>query len=169
MRKPKRSPVVVIEREMIESPAFGELTATAIRVLLRFLSKRVMSKRRSGSKRAAWDIVNNGQITYPYAEAERQGIPRSGFQRALDLLIERGFIDVAGTGMGVLKSATLYSVSDRWRSLDKEGIILRHRPRKARWAKGVGFQPGHPHYPKRGNDEQGAPASAAHPPEPPRA
>ncbi len=69
---------------------------------------------RSGKER--WDIINNGEIEFTYIEAkEKYGISYGAFRNAIDELREKGFIDIAATGMGVHKVKTLYSISDRWK------------------------------------------------------
>jgi hypothetical protein len=95
-----------LERELIDSPAFRHLTATAILVLLDFLARRKMVRVRNRSKRETWQVANNGEIVYTYGEALRHGISRPAFVRALDALIEHGFIDIAQIGAGLFKSTT---------------------------------------------------------------
>jgi len=46
----------------------------------------------------------------------------------LDELIEKGFIDVEATGMGVQKVTTLYGVSDRWRDYATAAFRQAKRP-----------------------------------------
>ena len=61
-----------------------------------------------------WVIENNGEIEFTYGEAKsKYGI--TTFKDAIDELMEKGFLDVAETGMGVHKVKTLYSLSDRWK------------------------------------------------------
>jgi len=104
-----------VERRLAGSKAFLSLTATAVKVLMIFLTKRQCEQvGRRGKKQ--WTIKNNGEITFTYKEAKRKyGISESAFRRAIDELISKGFIDIAQTGMGVHKVTTWYSTSDRWR------------------------------------------------------
>jgi hypothetical protein len=104
-----------IERRLIQSKVFLSLTPTAIKVLLIFFTKRQCE--RVGRKgKEQWTIINNGEITFTYKEAENKyGISESAFGCAIDKLISKGFIDIAASGMGVHKVTTLYSISDRWR------------------------------------------------------
>ena len=101
----------VIEWEMQESEAFKSLSATGIRVLLRFLQKRTWSKTRL--KRIVYD---NGGLAFTYAEAlEVLGISTSQFHAVLKKLIEVGLIDVEHQG-GIHKNDfSRYAVSERWR------------------------------------------------------
>ena len=68
--------------ELINSPAFQQLSGTATRVLLQFNAKRVMVNKGSRS-RHDWVVANNGAIQFTYSEAERKWkISRSAFARA---------------------------------------------------------------------------------------
>jgi hypothetical protein len=104
-----------IERRLIESKAFLSLSATALKVLMIFFTKRQFeSIGRRGKEQ--WSIKNNGQIVFTYKKAKsKYGISESAFRRVVDELISKGFIDIAATGMGVHKVTTLYSISNRWR------------------------------------------------------
>jgi hypothetical protein len=96
-------------KDLRESNAFRGLTKTALLVLFDFYAKR---RTKGTGKRAK--MINNGELVYTYKEAEKRGISRASFQRALTQLVERGFIDVTFTGAGLYKSASLYALSDRW-------------------------------------------------------
>jgi hypothetical protein len=111
-----RSEVVVIEQRLLKSEARRSLrTPTAYFVLGIFWTKRQMEKvGRRGRER--WEITNNAEIEFTYAEAEKKyGISAGSFRKAIDELCDKGFIDIEATGMGVLKVTTYYSVSERWK------------------------------------------------------
>jgi hypothetical protein len=123
------SPIIVVEREMIKSSAFRTMPATAMVMLLDFLSRRKMKK---------GNILNNGEIVYPFAEAARRGIPAASFNRNRDLLIERGFLEVTHAGSGGKRGdMTLYALSDRWKKWGKDGFVKAERTKDER--KGIGF------------------------------
>lgn len=123
------APIFVVEREMLQSPAFRKLPGTAIVILLDFLARRRMKKNK---------ILNNGEIVYPFAEAKRKGIPAKTFNRNRDVLIERGFIDVIHAGSGGRKGdMTLYAISDRWKKWGTDKFIHKKRPKDLR--KGIGY------------------------------
>lgn len=104
-----------VERCLIQSKAFQTLTATAIKVLMIFLTKR-QCERLGRRGKEQWTIKNNGEITFTYKEAENKyRISGTAFRNAIHKLVEKGFIDIAATGMGVHKVTTFYSISDRWR------------------------------------------------------
>jgi len=111
-----RSKVVVLEQRLLKSMAYRSLrTPTAYFVLGIFMTKRQLVKvGRRGKEQ--WDIANNGEIVFTYKEAEGTYCMSSGaFRDAIDELREKGFIDIAATGMGVHKVTTFYSISDRWK------------------------------------------------------
>lgn len=134
----------MLERAMIESSAFRVLSGTGIKVLLDFLGKRKIEKKRDKVKRKDRVVIlNNGQLVYTYDEAKRRGITRPAFARALDDLIEHGFLDVAQSGAGLFRSATLYALSDRWKSWGTDAFVHKSRPKGRRHP---GFKKGHPPY-----------------------
>ena len=141
-----KSKHIYIERELLRSDAFKALSKSSTNILLLFYMRRKMSKL-NRKNRTEWIIENNGQIVFTYLEAENLGYTRATFLRSIDQLIELGFISVARTGAGVARSATLYSIDERWKDYGTDRFVERKRPRKSRWSgKRIGFQKGHPHY-----------------------
>ena len=123
-----------IEREMILSPAFRKLNGRAMEVLLLFLYRRQWSL---PSRKGKWYTTNNGEIVFPYKEAKKRfKIPKSSFARAIDKLMEHGFIEIAHLGGGLIGDCTRYSISDRWRNYDTERFVQKKRPKDKR---GFGF------------------------------
>lgn len=111
---------VVIERELLKSKAYRTLSGTAKNVFADFMMKRKLQKLKAAKRgrKDDWVITNNGEIEYSYTEAEKKDPPikRSSFARALDQLIEHGFIDIADPGSGGWRGdKSLYSISERWR------------------------------------------------------
>ena len=130
--------IIVIDRELLASPAFRSLSKIAMLVYLDFLAKR---KGRRMGKPKRFAILNNGEITYYYSEAEKRGITRPRFQRALDELINKGFIDLvhqgAGYNLGTGKRDTnLYAISERWRNWSTSHFIKKPRQKDTRDGKG---------------------------------
>jgi len=105
-----------IEGEMVVHSSFISLKGAAPQVLLLFRCKCVMEKRpKRKPKRWRPRILNNGEITFYYSEAEKRGITRPRFKRAIDELVKKGFIDIMRPGNGFARIPTLYAISDRWR------------------------------------------------------
>lgn len=105
------------EKQLIYSKAFAELkTANAHKALAFFLTKRQCAPTGIGRCKK-WEITNNGEIVFTYKEAKKKLDIKSDktFTNIIDELRDKGFVDIASTGMGVHKVTTLYSISDRWR------------------------------------------------------
>jgi predicted transcriptional regulator len=104
---------VYIEWEILESEAFKQLSATGIRVLLRFLQKRTWTKARRKGKKPDY---NNGGLAFTYAEAEALDISTSQFHTIIKKLVEVGFLEVEHQG-GIHKNDySRYALSERWRA-----------------------------------------------------
>ncbi|MFO8089945.1 MAG: hypothetical protein R6U13_08930 [Desulfatiglandaceae bacterium] len=130
------SEIIVVERDLLKSKAFRPLSGTAKTVLFDFLMKRKVK-----GKGAKITILNNGELQYSYADANKNGIPPTSFMRALDQVIAHGFIDVAWSGSGGKKGdVSLYAISDRWRAFGTDHFQPATRPKDNR--QGRGFQPG---------------------------
>ena len=104
-----------IDNHWPTSKAFLALkTAAAIQVLLIFCKKRRFARvGRAGKKQ--YEMINNGELVFTYADAKRKyGFTESRFNRAIDELVEKGFLDIAQTGAGLFKKTTFYSLGSRW-------------------------------------------------------
>ena len=123
-----------VEREMILSPAFHKLNGRAMNVLLLFLCRRQWKQ---ADRKGKWCTTNDGEIVFPYKEAKKRfKIPKSSFARAIDKLIEYGFIDIAHLGGGLIGDCTRYSISERWRKYETDHFVKKTRPKDTR---GFGF------------------------------
>ena len=126
-------PGVYLEPDILASTAFAALNETEIRVLIRFYQKRQFATKPPGQRKRSKEILNNGDITFPYSEAKEMGISASAFTRALDGLLARGFIDIAYSGEGMYRSVSRYAIATRWRLFGSEAFchqVRRKRPRK---------------------------------------
>jgi len=130
--------VLWTDKSLRESSAFRSLHGTALLVLMDFHSKKHMKQK--GRRKHV--LTNNGELVYTYKEAGKRGISRSAFMRALDTLIERGFIDVTVTGEGRYRSESRYALSNRWRNWGTDKFVPSKRNPHGR-NKAYGFQPGH--------------------------
>ena len=123
-----------VERKIILSPAFHKLNGRAKGVLFLFLYRRQWKQ---ASRKGKWYTTNNGEIVFPYKEAKKRfKIPKSSFARAIDNLIEYGFIDITHLGGGLIGDCTKYSISNRWRNYDTDRFVQKKRPKDTR---GFGF------------------------------
>ena len=121
---------IPLERELAESAPFRQLSGTAIRIYLAFLTKRQVIKRRVPKKEDFYETTNNGEIVFTYKEAEnKHGIKEGTFRENRDRLVELGFIDIAQSGAGIYKCKTLYAISERWRKYGTPDFLA--KPRRA--------------------------------------
>jgi len=120
---------VIIENELLCSPAFLGLTATAKDVYLMLRSRAIAEKpkdARPGRGGRAF-VKNNGELVLSYKELQhllpaRQGKKRvssSTISAAFRSLEACGLIDVVVAGQGRMKIKSRYALSQRWRSYGK--------------------------------------------------
>ena len=142
-----KSGVIVLEQTMIKSSAWLSMSGTAIQVYLLFRCKCQFMKRspRCGNGKHSDDLMgrllNNGELVFTYIEAaQKHKIAAGRFGRAIDELVEKGFLDIAKTGMGLYKMTTYYGISDRWRYWGTESFKSAKRPEPN--IRGCGFRKG---------------------------
>lgn len=124
---------IVISRSMMRSAAFRELSRVALLVLFEFLARRRMAMvGRPGKKH--WVITNNGEITLTYREAQRMfNISSRTFTRAIDKLIEHGFISISNGGNGAGGgNCTTYFLDNRWEQWKTPKFIEKKRDKSGR-------------------------------------
>lgn len=87
-----------------------------------------------------WVIKNNGEIVYPYSEAEHKGIGRREFRNAIDELIDKGFLDITHQGSGGRsRDMTKFFIDDRWKDYGTPSFRPAKNPRKKDTRKGRGW------------------------------
>ena len=129
------------DKNLLRSESFRSLSKYSILVYLDLLRRRQMVSIKSGNgKRKEWTIQNNGKIIYTYSEAEKKGIPRAQFGKAIDELQEKGLIDIAeyGTG-GPTGKPHKFLIDDRWESFSKPNFRPPRKPRRKDTRKGIGW------------------------------
>ena len=126
------------DRDIVKSEAFRSMGAASIIVYLDFRMRCKVRKNKGHSgKRNIWDITNNGELEYTYSEAEKKGITRTRFMRAIDELVKKGFIDIKHSGSGGKKGdKSLYAISDRWRLWGAAEFVTKTRPKDKRGGRG---------------------------------
>ncbi len=135
-----------IPNELVISLAFKEMSKSrnagaAIQVFLIFRLKLVYGKTPGKTgKRDEKIPINSRELQFTYDEANRLGFTNGRFDRALDVLVEYGFLDIVKTGMGLHKMTTIYGISERWKKYgtDKFEHIERQKAKQYN----MGFQPG---------------------------
>ncbi|SHI12964.1 hypothetical protein [Desulfofustis glycolicus] len=119
------------EKELLRSSAFRSLSKWAMLVYLDFLRKRQMEPVKRARRSDEWVIKNNGEIVYPYSEAEKKEIGRREFRNAIDELIEKGFLDIAHQGSGGRSGdMTKYILDDRWKEHGTPAFRPARNPRR---------------------------------------
>ena len=123
---------IFFDKDLLLSRAYLDLTGISPQVLSLFLIRRKLSKiGRKGKE--TWDIINNGEIVFPYSQAEiKYGITKPRFRRAINQLIEHGFLEINHHGGGMVKDCTTYIISDRWRKYGTDKFIFKSLPKDTR-------------------------------------
>lgn len=103
---------VYVPWEIMQSKAFRELSASAIRVFLRLLQKRSWTYTGRGSHKKR--EYTNGNLAFTYAEAKSFGISSTAFHDSIKRLIDVGFIDLEHQGGAFAKDYSRYAISERW-------------------------------------------------------
>ncbi|MCE5257201.1 MAG: hypothetical protein LLF89_10205 [Spirochaetaceae bacterium] len=111
----KSSPNMIVEKELVGTKAWLALGGIAPQIYLLFLRRRRFEKAgRKGNKK--YICTNSQELVFPYREAENKfGVLQPRFRRAIDQLIEFGFLDIVSHGNGTAKMPTIYGLSERWR------------------------------------------------------
>jgi len=134
----KASPVIFWERDLLESRAWLDLGGVAPQVYSLFRCRvQVVREGKPGrgqQRRSPYRIANNGRLVFSYQEAlHKYGFTSPRFRRALEELVEKGFLDVAHAGGGTEGDATLYAISDRWRSYGTPDFKAATLPKGRPW------------------------------------
>ncbi|PLX87903.1 MAG: hypothetical protein C0618_05710 [Desulfuromonas sp.] len=136
--------IICFDKNLLRADAFRSLSKWSMLVYLDFLRKRQMEKVKRKNRKAEWSIKNNGDIVYPYIEAEGKGIGRREFRNAIDELIEKGFLDITHQGSGGRSAdMTRYLIDDRWPDYGTPSFKPAKNPRKKDKRKGVGWSAFH--------------------------
>jgi hypothetical protein len=131
---PQDEAKIYITKELLESEAYRSLSRCALLIYQDFLAKREMVAIKRNRKKV-WVINNNGEIIYPYSEAEEKGFSRQQFIKSIDELQQKGLIDITHQGKGGRKSAkgtgdvSKYWIDDRWLDYETEDFRLPRNPR----------------------------------------
>ena len=115
-----------VERDLFESKAYLSLKGFAPQLLILMLGKRKFNKIKNGKKNS-FQCTNNHHISFTYKEAqEKYGLTIPRFIRAIDDLLEKGFIKIEHSGGGIEGDKTIYALSNSY-LLWKEGSVLYKR------------------------------------------
>lgn len=128
-------PKIYITKELLESSAYRSLSRVSLLIYQDFLSKRIF-KRINRNKRKVWICENNGNIIFPYLEAEQKGFSRVQFRDGIDELQSKGLIDITHQGRGGRKpqkgtgDVSTYWIDDRWKEWGTSKFKPPRKPRR---------------------------------------
>jgi len=126
---------IYITKELLKSSAYRSLSRVAFLIYQDFLSKRIL-KPIKRNKCKVWICENNGNIIYPYLEAEENGFSRVQFRNAIDELQNKGLIDITHHGRGGRKpqkgtgDVSTYWIDTRWQAWGTDDYKPPRMPRK---------------------------------------
>jgi hypothetical protein len=122
---------VRIEKRILRSPAFIDLTHTSQFVLLLFLARRPFE--RIGIRQNQKRIFGTRNLVFTYTEAkELWGISRRTFCDSINQLIAHGFLKIEQQG-GTLQGArvpSVYALVDDWKYYDPNKVIQQNKKPK---------------------------------------
>jgi len=133
---------IYITKYLLRSPAYRSLSRVSLLVYQDFLAKRIFKKDR---KNKVWKISNNGELVYPYHEAEEKGFSTKQFRNAIDELQAKGFIDITHQGHGGRKPKegegdfTTFWIDDRWTEYGTDDFRPPRKPRGKEMRKDRGW------------------------------
>lgn len=118
----------LLKSDLVLSPAYNALKVSGLRVLNIFLLKQPMDK--VGPKE--WVPKDTGnEMRFTYIEAKKLlGFTGPRFTRAIDDLIENGFIEQKYQGGGAEGDRSSYVLIDMWRLFGTDQFRVRPRPKK---------------------------------------
>ncbi|MFC1513099.1 hypothetical protein ACFL5J_01480 [Thermodesulfobacteriota bacterium] len=132
---------IYLEARLHNSKAFLSLSKWSLLVFMKFMQKRVLVKQKHQRKSLSYRIANNGEIVFPYREAEDSyGINARNFRNSIDELIGKGFLDISRYGEGGRSGeATLYWIDDRWQDYGTDKFRPPKKPRRKNTSNGRGW------------------------------
>lgn len=129
MAKHKLPPGTWLEREMLESEAYLSLKGFAPQLLsLTLLKRQFENHGRKGKQKRV--CVNCDKLNITYTEFKnRYGITQPRMTRAIDELLEKGFLSIVYPGGTFRQDKAIYALSDKW-VLWKPGIVFETRKKE---------------------------------------
>jgi DNA-binding transcriptional ArsR family regulator len=129
MGKKYKSGGTFIERERLESEAYLSLNGFAPQLLTLILLKRQFENhgRKGKQKRIC---VNCGKLNITYSEFyNKYGVTQPRMTRAIDQLLEKGFLSIVYPGGTYRQDKAVYALSDNW-IIWKPGMVFETRKKE---------------------------------------
>lgn len=123
--------------DMLHSPAFQDLGKPATTILLYTLMQLQWHNTAKKTKRSNWVCSNANEIKLQYAtfNSEPYSMKNMTITRGIDSLLANGFIEIVEQGGSAKNHASVYAISDKWRTWKKgdNPISVRAPYRKRGW------------------------------------
>lgn len=118
-----------IEREMFESKAYLSLSGFAPQLLTLILAKRQFrTEGRKGKQKRV--CVNCDKLNVTYTEFKNEyGVSQPKMTRAIDQLLEKGFLSIVHSGGAYRQDKSVYSLSNNW-VIWKQGMVFETRKKE---------------------------------------
>jgi hypothetical protein len=129
MGKKYKSGGTFIQREMLESEAYLSLKGFAPQLLTLILLKRqfINHGHKGKQKRVC---VNCNKLNITYAEFKNKyGVTQPRMTRAIDQLLEKGFLSIIYPGGTYRQDKAVYALSDNW-IIWKPGMVFETRKKE---------------------------------------
>lgn len=121
---------VVLQDDVIDTKAWKDISGNAVKIYIQFMRKRYIKYGGKGKyKKAAHDNARDLSLTIDEAK-KMWSMDKRALKKAIDELIEKGFIDIVEHGFAAISKNTLiqqkkpniYGLSERFRSYGKKKI-----------------------------------------------
>ena len=123
MGKKYKSGGTFIERERLESEAFAPQLLTLI-----LLKRQFENHGRKGKQKRI--CVNCGKLNITYSEFyNKYGVTQPRMTRAIDQLLEKGFLSIVYPGGTYRQDKAVYALSDNW-IIWKPGMVFETRKKE---------------------------------------
>jgi DNA-binding MarR family transcriptional regulator len=117
---------LILSKKMLRSKAFVSLTGAAKQILIELYTRLKLEsykprKRHRNSER--FFAVNNGELVLSYKSIHKQfGYSTATISKAIDRLVEHGFIEIAELGCGVKRQSHKIALINNWQEYETENF-----------------------------------------------
>jgi DNA-binding MarR family transcriptional regulator len=120
----KQNDCLVLSKSMIRSKAFIGLTGAAKQILLELRMRLTLENyrpNRSSRKNEKFYAKNNGKLKLTYKSIHKQfGYSTATISKAIDRLVDNGFIEIAELGCGVQRKSHKIALIKNWEKFGTE-------------------------------------------------
>ena len=97
----------MIPKEMIRSKVWEKLNHYSVRAYIHIAEK--------------YNVSNENNLSFTYKEASRIMNVHT-YKKAIDQLVEYGFIDIVRSGKGYARLCNIFAKSERWKNYGTRGL-----------------------------------------------